>query len=308
MRRFLRPPRPSSVGGGLSPAAGAQRRLFFFKRRTKAVDSESPAATAVAGPTAASAAPSAATPAASSPDAGRLAAVEAAVRSRRSCKFFDPAKPVDRALLERLLASTTRAPTGFNLQPWTCVVATDAAVRAKLAVAALGQSHVTTAPVVLVFAGDLEPVALAPASLELGLQSGYYRPGYGPQYLRMVNYMLHGGPQQTMAVAKNALSAWYTAHTHTPLLSVPLHPEAYAWKQAMIPVTTFVMLATSAGLDTCIIEGIDGAMVRQAVGLPDRYSVPCVVCVGHRATDREAFHAVMSPRFSTDTLIRWNKF
>jgi nitroreductase len=243
-------------------------------------------------------------------DDGRLlAALEAVVMKRRSCKAFDAGRGVDEALLRRLLDATVRAPSGFNLQPWTCVVATDAKVRAALAVAALQQPQIATAPVTIVFAGDTDPVALAPAALELGLQSGYYRPGYGPQYLRMINYMLHGGPCQTMAAAKSILSHWYSANTRTPLLSVPLSQEAYAWKQTMIPVAIFVLLATSAGLDTCIMEGIDNAMVREAVGLPARYSVPCVVAVGYAdASKKGAFHSVQSPRFNKEQLVRWNKF
>ena len=234
--------------------------------------------------------------------------VEKAVAERRSCKIFDPSRPVDEALLKRLLESTCRAPTGFNLQPWTSIVVTDAAIREKLAVAALGQTQVSTAPVTIVFAGDMDPSHLAPAALEIGLQSGYYRPAYGPQYLRMVYYMLHGGPQQAMALAKSLISHWYSANTKTPLLSVPLSREAYAWKQTMIPLTTFVLLATSAGLDTCIMEGVDAEMVKQVVGLPERYSVPCVVSVGYAAKQEGAFHSVRSPRFSTGQLVRWNKF
>jgi nitroreductase len=57
-------------------------------------------------------------------------AVEAAIVSRRSVRAFRP-DPVDRALVERLLAVAARAPSGTNMQPWRVYVTTGAA-RARL--------------------------------------------------------------------------------------------------------------------------------------------------------------------------------
>ena len=51
--------------------------------------------------------------------------VTEAVASRRSVRqFLD--KPVDQAILERVLAKAQRAPSGGNTQPWNAVVLTGA--------------------------------------------------------------------------------------------------------------------------------------------------------------------------------------
>jgi nitroreductase len=237
-----------------------------------------------------------------------LDAVEAAVLQRWTCRHFDKARPIDTKKLERILAATTRAPTGFNLQGWYAVVVTETAVRERLFQAALGQPQVLDAPATVVFVGDTEPECNAPQALEAGLETGYYGALYGPTYLRNIYYFMHGGPMQAMAAAKSAISAWYSQATGTPLISVPVSRAGYAWKQTMIPATTFVHLATAAGWDTCMMEGIDEEAVKRVLGVPERCTVPVLISVGY-ATPAAAERAkIRSSRFATPHLIRWNKF
>ncbi|AAZ12784.1 nitroreductase, putative [Trypanosoma brucei brucei TREU927] len=230
------------------------------------------------------------------------------VERRHSSKRFDSSRPVDHTLIARLLEATTRAPTAFNLQPWVAIVVHETSQRGALSHAALDQPQPREAPVTVVFAGDMEPEWRAPAALELGLNSGYYHPLYGAAYLRLVYYHLHGGPFGSMAKAKSCISSWYSNATGTPLLSVPTTMQGYAWKQAMIPATTFIYAATAAGLDTAILEGFDEAKVREVVGLPERYTVPVIISVGYKKADEQGKPPVRSPRFSTGSLVRWNRF
>lgn len=259
-----------------------------------------------------------------------LASLEAVVKARRSTKIFDESRPVDPALIQRLLAATIRSPTGNNLQPWHAIVVCEdkdtinretnnsdginngdcTRRREQLCQAALGQRQVATAPYTIVFAGDTEAERYAPQVLELSLENGSVGADYGPLFLRSVYYHLHGGPAQSMAVAKSILSSCYSSQTGTPLLSVPVSKYGYAWKQAMIPATTFVYLATAAGLDTCVMEGIDEEAVKRVVGLPERFTVPVLVSVGHAAPG-DGFggpRRPQSPRFSVNHLVRWGKY
>lgn len=57
------------------------------------------------------------------PRADAIAAVEAAITSRRSVRAFLPT-PVPRALVEHLLDVAARAPSGTNMQPWRAYVLT----------------------------------------------------------------------------------------------------------------------------------------------------------------------------------------
>lgn len=238
--------------------------------------------------------------------------VEGVVRARRTWRLYDTSLPLPQETLRRVVEATTRAPTGFNLQGWTMVVVQSESQRTALCRAALGQRHVMDAPATVVFAGDTEPERNAPMALELGLDHKTLPPGYGPSYLRNIYYFLHGGPCQLLSAAKSVLSSAYSSQTGTPLLSVPVHRTGYAWKQTMIPVTTFVQLATAAGWETCILEGIDQDAVRRVVGLPDRFTVPVVVTVGYPRVDggaeSQALTAPPTPRFSTGHFVRWEKY
>ena len=69
------------------------------------------------------------------PTPSGIAAVDAAITSRRSVRAFLPT-PVPRATIEEILAVAARAPSGTNLQPWKVRVLTGAAL-ARLSAAVL---------------------------------------------------------------------------------------------------------------------------------------------------------------------------
>jgi nitroreductase len=63
------------------------------------------------------------------PDPAAVAAVDAAITSRRSIRAFLPT-PVPRATVEQILTVASRAPSGTNTQPWQVHVLTGAAKQA----------------------------------------------------------------------------------------------------------------------------------------------------------------------------------
>ena len=73
-------------------------------------------------------------------------------RRRMVRKFRADAVPD--TVVQRLLATATRAPSAGNLQPWAFVVVREAATRARLAHAAHGQTFVAEAPVAIVACAD----------------------------------------------------------------------------------------------------------------------------------------------------------
>jgi nitroreductase len=76
-----------------------------------------------------------------------------AVRARRSVRAYRK-RPVEPSKLEAVLAAANAAPSAGNLQGFAIVVVRDAAARARLAEASLGQAFVAEAPVALVFCAD----------------------------------------------------------------------------------------------------------------------------------------------------------
>lgn len=83
-----------------------------------------------------------------------------AMERRHSVRSFDTSREVPEELVERLLACACLAPSAGNVQPWRFVVVRDERMRRGLAAAALGQSFVARAPVVVVVCADLEAHAV----------------------------------------------------------------------------------------------------------------------------------------------------
>ncbi len=79
-----------------------------------------------------------------------------ALGKRRSVRSFDGDKPVTAEDEARLLEAACQAPSAGNVQPWRFFAVRDAALRARLMAAALGQPWVGEAPLVIVACADLE--------------------------------------------------------------------------------------------------------------------------------------------------------
>lgn len=83
-----------------------------------------------------------------------------AVERRHSVRSFLP-RDVSREQVETLLRCACAAPSAGNVQPWRFVVVRDPEARRALARAALGQTFVAEAPVVIVVCADLQAHARA---------------------------------------------------------------------------------------------------------------------------------------------------
>ncbi len=69
----------------------------------------------------------------------------------------------------------------------------------------------------------------------------------------------------------------------SPFQPVPSYVPTIAWsyKQTIFPAASFVYAAQSHGLGTCVMEGFDENRLRNILDIPDRYSIPVVICCGY---------------------------
>jgi nitroreductase len=84
-----------------------------------------------------------------------------AIEARRSVRAFTADRPVSDEAVQRLLASACLAPSAGNVQPWRFYVVRREELKAGLAAAALGQSFLSQAPLVIVVCADLDAHAQA---------------------------------------------------------------------------------------------------------------------------------------------------
>jgi nitroreductase len=209
--------------------------------------------------------------------------VAAALERRRAVRHFR-SDPLPDGLLDGLLAAALRAPSGYNLQPWTVIVVRDPARKAALRVACLGQPQVEEAPAVVVFACDTDPLRRFAEVAEAGLAAGHWTPAYVARMRRLTALRFLAGPLRVLQPFKALARAALTRVRPSPMFPVGRAGfEVWSVKQTSLLAMAFLLLAAEAGLDTCPMEGIDERWVRRIIGLPRRFAVPLVVPVGYAA-------------------------
>ncbi|TMW69310.1 hypothetical protein Poli38472_001466 [Pythium oligandrum] len=223
--------------------------------------------------------------------------------SRASARGFSP-EPVPDDVLANVVKMTQRAPSAFNTQPYACILVRDQADRDRLAGAMLASNgqKVKDAPVVAVFAADLEPSRRVPR-----LQKMMYDNGASPAevnnlplYLRMFAGEGH--------IADGIRSVISTVIS--PLRAVPGAVPTIAWsfKQTTFAAATFLHAAESQGLVTRPMEGYDETRVRAALDIPDRYGIPVIIGCGYPKADAETSSRGPSPRLEAIEVFFDGKF
>ncbi len=237
------------------------------------------------------------------------------VNHRRSVGRFDPQRLVPSPLVRELVDLTLRAPSGFNMQPYVVVLVDDPLVRGKVSEGMLGggnAARVREAPLVALFCADLEALLSVGEvqEMEAGAQqksASYVRSL--PTSVAAFAGVTSGGSSSGGGCAgggeaKNAgrmalvgAVQAFSAFTGVPMPPVAASGMAWAYKQTALAAMTYMLAATSLGLDTHPMEGHDPERVAEAVGLSStRYSPALVVATGFEVEGGGAQGKPPSPR------------
>jgi len=76
------------------------------------------------------------------------------INNRRSVNFFDPTKDVSEEHIRTIIEMAAKAPSSFNLQPWSLVILKEQEDKMRLKKLAWDQPKVTEAPVVFIVLAD----------------------------------------------------------------------------------------------------------------------------------------------------------
>lgn len=203
----------------------------------------------------------------------------AAIEQRFACKAYLP-DPIPDQTLREILRLTLRAPTGFNTQPYACVLVRDQVDRDQLAGCMLDSNErkVKEAPVVVVFAADCEPSKGVPRLQQLARDNGASEEYVKKIPLAVRVFAGEGATAGCMHAALKVLS---------PLRPVPSKVPTVAWsfKQATFAACTLLYAAQAHGVASCPIEGFDESRLRKMLDIPDRYRIPVVVTLGYANPD-----------------------
>jgi nitroreductase len=185
------------------------------------------------------------------------------VNERRAVDFFDPQKDVPEPLLREMIELAARAPSGFNLQPWSLVVLREKSEKERLRQHAWGQAKVSEAPVTIIVLADTEG----------------WRPGH-PFVEKNFSELVKAG------MMEEAKRGWFDNVCQSLYGASEARRVAYACKNTGFFAMALMFAAKSLGLDTHPMDGFDMDKVREEFRIPERYWIPVLLAVGYFQSDK----------------------
>ncbi|WP_342646092.1 NAD(P)H-dependent oxidoreductase [Mucilaginibacter sp. CSA2-8R] len=180
---------------------------------------------------------------------------------RYATKKFDSSKKIDAATLDNLLQTVKLAPSSYGLQHYELVVVEDTAVRERLKEAAYGQSQLTDASQVIVFAAETK------------IDEDYVK-----RYMDEVAAERHVDREKVADFEKTILGA----------ISRQSDEQRLNWshKQAYLALGVLIGAASELSIDTCPMEGFNAAKFDEILGLKEKgLTSSVIVTIGYRAAD-----------------------
>lgn len=196
--------------------------------------------------------------------------VTEAVATRRSIRAFQD-KPVDQAVLRRVLEKAQNAPSGGNTQPWNAVMLSGESLARLLGHVAtvVPQGRAAFAPEYNVYPPELD---------------GRYetsRFGVGEAMYAALAIPREDKPSRLKWFARNfqAFGAPVLMLIHTPRYMGP--PQ---WADIGMWLQTMALLLREEGLDCCMQEAwaVYSKQIRESVAIPEDHIFFCGMAIGWR--------------------------
>jgi nitroreductase/dihydropteridine reductase len=180
---------------------------------------------------------------------------------RYATKKFDASKKISAEQLNDLLHTTQLAPSSFGLQHYKILVIENADIRAKLREASFGQSQITDASHLIVFAAETK------------IDEEYVK-----QYVDLTA-QIRKVDRESLAGFENYLLGSINSKTQE-------EKTVWAHKQAYIALGILVGATAEARIDICPMEGFNGAQYDEILGLAEKGLTASVIAtIGFRSED-----------------------
>ncbi len=203
------------------------------------------------------------------------------LRWRYATKQFDPGKKISREDWAALEQALLLSPSSGGVQPRKFIVVTDPAVRQELLPASFGQTQITEASHLVVFAAKTD---IGEADVNAHIARTAEVRGVSVESLESFRQMLVGG-----IVA---------AHDQAGR-------QAWAVRQAYIALGNLLTSAALLGIDACPMEGFLPAQYDSILGLADKGLTSAVVCaLGYRAQS-DAYANLPKVRFPKEDILMY---
>ncbi|MFD0766467.1 NAD(P)H-dependent oxidoreductase [Mucilaginibacter lutimaris] len=198
---------------------------------------------------------------------------------RYATKKFDSTKKIAADKLQAILDAVQLAPSSIGLQHYRVLVIEDADTREKLKAVGYGQSQITDASQLIVFAAETN-----------------INEEFGKKYIDNVA-ATRNIPREALAGFEGMVLGAINGRTPEQLL-------IWAQKQAYIGLGVLVTAAAEQDVDICPMEGFDPAGFDEVLGLKEKGLTATVIAtIGYRAADDATANAAKVRRPASEFFI-----
>ncbi|MCO5936735.1 NAD(P)H-dependent oxidoreductase [Mucilaginibacter sp. RB4R14] len=198
---------------------------------------------------------------------------------RYATKKFDSTKKIAAEKLKAILDAVQLAPSSLGLQHYRILVIEDADTREKLKAVGYGQTQITDASQLIVFAAETN-----------------INEDFGKKYIDNVA-ATRNIPREALAGFEDMVLGAINGRTPEQLL-------IWAQKQAYIGLGILVTAAADQHVDICPMEGFDPAGFDEVLGLKEKGLTATVIAtIGYRAEDDETANAAKVRRPASEFFI-----
>ena len=185
---------------------------------------------------------------------------------RYATKKFDSNRTISEKDLELLLEATRLSASSFGLQPYHVLIVRDQEVRSQLKSVSWGQSQITDASHLMVFAN---------------------KKSFGAELID--NYLKE--VSETREIPMEGLKG-YGDFMKSKLVPLPdAQKESWTAKQTYLAVGNLLSAAGALEIDTCPIEGFEPERYDALLGLSEKgLTAAVVVALGYRSEEDETQH------------------
>ncbi|WP_411032294.1 NAD(P)H-dependent oxidoreductase [Spongiimicrobium sp. 3-5] len=185
---------------------------------------------------------------------------------RYATKKFDPSKKIAKADLETLLEAVRLSASSYGLQPYQILVITDPEIREKLKPVSWGQSQITDASHLIVFANN--------TVVDENLMDGYIK-----------------NVSNTRGIPQEELQG-YGDFMKSKLLDLT-EEQRLSWtsRQVYLALGNLLSAAALLKIDTCPMEGFEAEKYNEILGLKEKgLNAAVVATIGYRSEEDTTQH------------------
>ncbi len=212
-----------------------------------------------------------------------------AIFDRRAVKVFDQA-PIPDDVRDQLLDAARVAPSSFNIQPYRLYWISSPERRKAAADLCMGQSPAATASALVVAVADLGSWKSTTESHLAWIRTAGFSQEKIAEHERRAKfgkYLFIQGWFNVFGAVKWALLRG--VHTVKTVGMAPVSRRglfAWATKSTSLACQNLMIAAEALGLNTCPMEGFDGARLQKFLGLsPKLHQIVMVIAVGKKSAE-----------------------